>query len=434
MIARRENLSGPSTRNKGTGLNPANMAMKPTFDFKSAAGWQLVFLLLMLTAGYLSIAVSQIALGLALLVMLYRWVFLKEAPPVTGLEKTAALLAVWALVMIPFSTNVPQSLIFYRRFYLFAVIWVAASAAVTERRRLLLLGFLLAGSLAISIYGQIHHTQLAGGFMSQRMTVVFNAMTSGALLMMAILVAVGFLIVQGISRRTKVVIAVAISPVILGLIMTMTRSAQLGLLAGLGLMLLLAKPRLFGMFLGLLLLVTAVLAVFGENMMSERLWSRINPQYVLAGDNTSLRLEMWGGGLEMVKAHPITGVGDRGLEEISPDYYTSPNNLYFGHLHNNIVQMAVIWGIPGLIFGQAFVFAGLWFLVKRWRTLRRRPAGLRATPAQSGWVLGAIGVWISFYIAGLTEWYFGDAETMLIYLAILGCALGPLDPEEPQTA
>jgi len=404
------------------------------FDFKSAASWQLVFLLLMLTAGYLSIAVSQIALGLALLIMLYRWVFLKEAPPVTGLEKTAALLAVWALVMIPFSTNVPQSLVFYRRFYLFAVIWVAASAAVTERRRLLLLGFLLAGSLAISIYGQIHHAQLAGGFMSQRLTVVFNAMTSGALLMMAILVAAGFLIVQGIGRRTKVVIAVTISPVILGLMMTMTRSAQLGLLAGLGLMFLLAKPRLFGMFLGLLLLVTVVLAVFGENMMSERLWSRINPQYLLAGDNTSLRLEMWGGGLEMVKAHPITGVGDRGLEEISPDYYTSASNLYFGHLHNNIVQMAVIWGIPGLIFGQAFVFAGLWFLVKRWRTLRRRPGGLRAAPARSGWVLGAIGVWISFYIAGLTEWYFGDAETMLIYLAILGCALGPVEPEEPEAA
>ncbi len=413
-------------------MNLANTAMKPTFDFKSAASWQLVFLLLMLTAGYLSIAVSQIALGLALLILLYRWVFLKETPPVTGLEKTTALLAVWALVMIPFSTNVPQSLVYYRRFYLFAVIWVAASAATTERRRLLLLGFLLAGSMAISIYGQIHHAQLAGGFMSQRMTVVFNAMTSGALLMMAILVAAGFLIVQGISRRTKVVIAVAISPVVLGLLMTMTRSAQLGLLAGLGLMLLLAKPRVFGMFLGLMLLATVVLAVFGENMMSERLWSRINPQYVLAGDNTTARLEMWGGGLEMVKAHPITGVGDRGLEEISPDYYTSENNLYFGHLHNNIVQMAVIWGIPGLIFGQAFIFAGLWFLVKRWRTLRRRAEEFRATPARSGWVLGAIGVWISFYIAGLTEWYFGDAETMLIYLAILGCALGPVEPEEPQ--
>ncbi|MCK9996429.1 MAG: O-antigen ligase family protein [Candidatus Krumholzibacteria bacterium] len=403
------------------------------FDFKSASNWQLVFLLLMMTAGYLSIAVSQIALGLALLVMLYRWVFLKEAPPITGLEKTAALLAVWALVMIPFSTNVPQSMLFYRRFYLFTVIWVAASAATTERRRLLLLVAMLAGSLAISIYGQIHHAQLAGGFLSQRMTVLFNAMTSGALLMMAILVAAGFLIVPGIGRKLKALIAVAILPVILGLVMTMTRSAQLGLLAGLGIMFLLAKPRIFVMFLGLLLLVTAVLAVFGENLMSERMWSRVNPQYVIAGENTSLRLEMWRGGLEMVKAHPITGVGDRGLEEISPDYYTSEEGLYFGHLHNNIVQMAVIWGVPGLIFGQAFIWAGLWFLVKRWRALRRRPAGLPGVPAATGWVLGAIGTWVSFYIAGFTEWYFGDAETMLIYLAILGCALGTVEPEEPET-
>jgi len=131
----------------------------------------------------------------------------------------------------------------------------------------------------------------------------------------------------------------------------------------------------------------------------------------------------------MVKAHPITGVGDRGLEEISPDYYTSETDQYFGHLHNNIVQMAVIWGIPGLIFAQAF----LWFLIKRWRALRRRTGGLSGAPAAAGWVLGAIGAWISFYIAGFTEWYFGDAETMLIYLAILGCALGPLEPEEPET-
>ena len=418
-------------------MNTPTANTVPTSIFKSAANWQLVFLLIMLAAGYLSIAVSQIALGLALAVMLYRWVFLKEAPPATGLEKSAALLAVWALVMIPFSTYVAQSLVYYRRFYLFFVIWVTASAATSDRRRLLMLGSLLAGALAISIYGQIHHAQLAGGFLSQRMTVLFNAMTSGALLMMAILVATGFLITPGIGRRLKIAIAVVVSPVILGLVMTMTRSAQLGLLAGLGIMLLLARPRLFGMFLGLLLLTTAVLAVFGENMMSERMWSRINPQYVMAGDNTSLRMEMWRGGLEMVKAHPVTGMGDRGLEEISPDYYTSSDNLYFGHLHNNIVQMAVIWGIPGLVFGQAFVFAGIWFLVKRWRALRRRSGGLRSAPALSGWVLGAIGAWVSFYIAGFTEWYFGDAESMLIYLAIIGCALGPGDfprPEEPESA
>ena len=403
-------------------MNLANAEMKSGSLLKSAANWQLIFLMIMLTAGYLSIAVSQIALGLALLVMLYRWVFLKEAPPLTGLEKTAALIALWALVMIPFSTNVPQSMVYYRRFYLFTVIWVTASSATTDRRRLLMLGALLTGALAISIYGQIHHAQLAGGFLSQRMTVLFNAMTSGALLMMAILTAAGFVIMPGVERRLKIGISLAIVPVILGLVMTMTRSAQLGLLAGLGLMLLLARPRVFGLFAGALVAAAVVLALFGENLMSERMWSRINPQYVMGGANTSLRLEMWRGGLEMVKAHPITGVGDRGLEDISPEYYTSEMGLYFGHLHSNIVQMAAIWGIPGVVFGQAFIWAGLWFLIKRWRKLRRDPPD---TPVQSGWVLAAIGVWISFFIAGLTEWYFGDAESLLIYLAIIGCALGP---------
>jgi O-antigen ligase len=368
---------------------------------RSAANWQLGFVLIMLTAGYLSIAVSQIALGLALLVMLYRWAILKEVPPVTGLEKTAALLAVWALVMIPFSTHISQSLVFYRRFYLFTAIWVTAGVATTDGRRLLLLAFLLAGSAAISVYGQIVHAQLTRGFLSQRMEVAFNAMTGGALLMMIIMVAVGFLIVPGLGKRLKLAIGVAALPALLGIILPMTPSSQLGLLSGLGFMLLLTKPRLFGAFLGLLAVATVVLALFGENLMSDRMWSRVNPQYVMSGDNTLKRLDMWQGGWEMVKARPLTGVGDRGLE-----------------------------GLPGLIFGQAFVWAGIWYLIKRWRDLRRRPGGLGQAPVRSGWVLAGIGVWVSFYIAGFTEWYFGDAESMLIYLAIIGCALGPGGSEE----
>jgi O-antigen ligase len=416
---------------KGIVLNTNSAAMVSTSIIKSAANWQLVFLLIMLAAGYLSIAVSQIALGLALVIMLYRWVFHREAPPVNGLEKTAALLVLWALVMIPFSSDVAQSLVYYRRFYLFTAIWVAASAATTESRRLLMLAFLMAGSLALSLYGQIRHAQLAGGFLSQQMAVVFNAMTGGAMLMMAILVAAGFLIVPGIGRRLKVAITIAALPMILGIVMTMTRSAELGLLAGLGIMLLLARPRMFRIFLVVLLVSAAVLAMYGEHLVPQNVWSRINPRYVMTGLETNLRIEMWRGGLEMIKAHPITGVGDRGLETILPDYYTSANNMYFGHLHSNIVHMAAIWGIPGLIFGQAFVFAGLWFLLKRWRWLRQQPERLRNAPAVAGWVLGAIGVWLGFYVAGFTEWYFGDAESMLIYLAILGCAFGT---ETPGTA
>ena len=54
---------------------------------------------------------------------------------------------------------------------------------------------------------------------------------------------------------------------------------------------------------------------------------------------------MWRGGMEMVKARPLTGVGDMGLEEVSKEYYVSDDSLYFGHMHNNFVHMAVIWGV-----------------------------------------------------------------------------------------
>jgi len=396
---------------------------------RPAVTWQLGFLLLMLSAGFLSIAVSQLALGLALLMLLIRWIFRHQAPPVTGLEKTAALLAVWALLMIPFSSNVAQSALYYRRFYLFSTIWVAASCATTEKRRRLMLAFLMSGALVTCLHDQALHVLRTGSLFQQRMTGTFNAMTSGGMLMLATLTGAGFLIAPGTGRRLRLAMALAMQPLLVGIVMTMTRSAQMGLAAGIGVLLLVVRPRLFGAFAAVLATIAAVVAFQGQHFLSKVMWHRLNPQYIVSGIDTELRLEMWRGGWSMVKRHPLTGVGDRGLEEISPDYYTSANDMYFGHLHSNIVHMAAIWGVPGLLFGQAFIFAGLWFLLRRWRALLRQPGGAAATPAAAGWTLGAIAVWAGFYVAGFTEWYFGDAEPMLIYLAILGAALGGSIPD-----
>jgi O-antigen ligase len=390
---------------------------------RPADTWQLWFLLLMLAAGYLSIAVSQLALGLALLMLLIRWVFHHQAPPITGLEKTAALLAAWALLMIPFSSNIPQSALYYRRFYLFTAIWVAASCATTEKRRRLMLAFLMAGALVTCLHDQTLHVLKTGGLFRQRMGGSFNAMTGSCLLMMATLTGAGFLMAPGTGRRLRLALALAMPPLLVGIAMTMTRSAQLGLAAGVGALLLVARPRLFGGFAVAMVVITTVLAFQGQHLLPAPIWSRLDPQYVLSGETTRERVEMWRGGWNMVKQHPLTGVGDRGLEEISPTYYTSLHGNYFGHMHSNIVHMAVIWGVPGLLFGQAFLFACLWRLLQRWRILRRQPGGADATPAAAGWTLGAIAVWAGFYVAGFTEWYFGDAETMLIFFAVIGAAL-----------
>ncbi|MBK8166438.1 MAG: O-antigen ligase family protein [bacterium] len=388
-----------------------------------APDWTLVFLLIMLATGYVSIAASQMSLGLALLALLHRWTVRHRPPPRLGIETAAALLAGWALVMIPFSTDTAQSALYYRRFYLFTALWVAAAAASSERRRWLMLWFLLAGALVTCLHDQALLLIRTGGLFRQRLEGNFNAMTSGALIMMAVLTAAGFLLAPGCPRRRRLLLAVALGPLLLALVMIMTRSAQMGVAAGAAALLLTVRPRWFAAFALVAVIVAAAYLAVGDNLPRTGPLARLHPDYVLHDKNTTLRLEMWRGGWAMVKRHPITGVGDRGLEEISPRYYTSADGLYFGHLHSNIPHLAAIWGVPGLVLGQGFLLACLWRLRRRWQAVSAQSGGAAAAPATAGWVLAGIAVWAGFWVAGLTDWYFGDAEPMLIYLAIQGAAL-----------
>lgn len=392
--------------------------------YRSLETWQLVFFLVLLAATNVSIAINQISLGLSLAILIARWGVRHERPPLTGVEASAALLALWALAMIPFSADPAQSMVYYRRFFLFSVLWIGSSLATTESRRFWMLTAMVTGAAGVSLYGEIQIAIQAGGLFTKRFLGATNPMTSAALLMMAVMVSLAFLWTRGIRRRWRVVLAVAVLPVALALMQTMTRSALLGGICGVGAMVLLVRPRLFLIFLVGILVLGGLLVGFGEDLVPDRLWQRIDPEDIISGRDTNPRLEMWRGGWQMIKAHPITGVGDCDLLAVAPQYYGDQETVYFGHLHNNLVMLGVIWGIPGFILAQIFTFVPLIILVRRWRQLAAAPDGPRGSPALAGWILGAVGVWASFYVAGFTEWYFGDAEPLVLYLAIIGVALG----------
>lgn len=392
--------------------------------YRSLDAWQLGLFGLMLVSVSLSIAVSQISLGLVLALILYRGLVQRRWPAPTGVETAALALALWALGMIPLSTDPGQSAVFYRRFFLFTSLWAGSAVANSVGRRRGLLVAMLIGAVAAAVYGEVLLMRQSGGVFARRLWTATNPMTSGAMLMLVVVTVIGYLAVGGRDRRFRWLVGLLALPVFFALLQTMTRSALLGLMAGVGAIVLLIRPRWFVVFALVLAVFLGVIYGGGDAVVPAGLWRRINPEQVLHGANTTARLEMWRGGWAMVKAHPWTGVGDCDLQAVSPHYYGNEKTVYIGHLHNNLVMQAAIWGVPGLLLSQIFVFMPLVLLVRRWRALGLVSDGRAGDLHGAGWIAGAVGVWAAFYVAGMTEWYFGDAEPMMLYLGILGIALG----------
>ncbi|HKK70642.1 MAG TPA: O-antigen ligase family protein [Candidatus Krumholzibacteria bacterium] len=379
--------------------------------------------LILLAAVNASVAVGQFALGVALAVFLGRWWVGGVRPPRLGVEFASLALAVWALTMIPLSEEPVRSVVSYRRFYLFTAMWVVAQVVVGERRRQWAACALLGGAVAVAVAGTGWMWTEHGTLFVTRAVFVSNAMTSAALLMIAAVVGVAFVVVSRGWRQWLVGAAVVV--VILGLLQTMTRSALAGLLVGSAVVAVVACPRRGWWWVVAGAAAVVLVLTTGEHFVPERLWQRIAPETLIEGRNAQARFDMWRAGLRMIAEHPWTGVGDVSLGELSEPYYDPEPQRLHGHMHNNLVQVAVIWGLPGLAFFLALFAAQLWAPWSRWRSAQR--VGLVWA---SGWSLGALGAVVAFFVAGFTEWYFGDAEPLLMVMAIIGLGAAPLDGDE----
>lgn len=374
----------------------------------------------------LSVAVSQIALGLALAVLLWRW--RQGSPPArTGLEWPALALVVWALAMIPFSADLQQSLIYARRWYLLTPIWIAASFCALRACRLTVLVGLTGGALISALLGILSFVRKGGarieasGQLAGRADPLAGYMTGGGLLMLVALVLLAALLTIT-AWRHRFWIAGALALVLTCLVLTLTRSAWLGFAVGAVAMVALARPR----WLPALAAAFVAVAFLLPGVLKDRLLSAFNP---LDAGNAQ-RVLMWKTGWQWIQERPVVGMGDRDLKnEYRAHHAGDPEVEIQGHLHSNLIMYAVIWGVPGLILVVVFLLAVLIQLGRRWRALggsgRRGPPAARVQDLEldRAWCLGAIGAWVGLNVAGLFEWNFGDAEISLLVWLIVGLGL-----------
>src|SRR5438132_485694 len=155
-------------------------------------------------------------------------------------------------------------------------------------------------------------------------------------------------------------------------------------------------------------LPVALVAAIASGLIQHRISMSFQQQKF--GPDTG-RIELFLGGLRMIRDHPIFGVGPERIHSEFPRYYSGADlaqaNFYYGHLENNVVQ---IGAERGLLCLAAF----LWLIFELYASLITM---LKTAGEGTRWiVLSAVAALTGYMVAGFFDYTSGDSEVLLLFL------------------
>jgi O-antigen ligase len=306
--------------------------------------------------------------------------------------------AAMTLVSSAFSIDPIESFIDSRQLYLFLIVPVVYDVARGSRSRTVVDVIVTIGGLAAAYgiiqYGMLHFDSLR---LRPRGT-MGHYMTYSGTLMLVIGVAAAR-VVFGV--RDRVWPALVMPALIVALTLTFTRSAWVGVCVSVSLLLILKDFRLTGVIPVIIALLFA--------LAPDRITDRIMSVFDLRDPSSRDRVAMLQTGAEMIRDHPLAGVGPNMVERLYTQYRDPAGVQKVNpHLHNVPVQIAAERGLPALAVWVAFIgvlASGVF------KIFRRSPDRILAAGA-----LAAIAAMLS---AGMFEYNFGDSEFLMLFLVIV---------------
>jgi O-antigen ligase len=354
---------------------------------------------------------AQVLFGLAAVLWLALIRADKARPEVPPFFWPLAIYAALTLLSAAVSPDPRASLVDSRQLVLFLVVPVVVRLA-RGPRAMQTLDVIMALGAAGAFVGVVEYTIFGYDNLNRRpMGSLSHYMTYSGLIMLVLAAAVARLLFYPAQRIWP---AVAVPALAVALAATQTRNAYLGALAAIGCLLPLRQVRL----LAAVPVLAVLFFVAAPAQIKDRVFSITN----LQDDSNRDRLQMLAMGRDMVRDHPVFGVGPEMVGRVYGQYLQpNPVHTYNPHLHNVPVQIAAERGLPALAAWIWFVVAAGWGLFQEFR---RGPV-----PALAAAGLGAV---IAMLVAGLFEYNFGDSEFMMLFLALISlpyaARLGALEP------
>ena len=195
------------------------------------------------------------------------------------------------------------------------------------------------------------------------------------------------------------------------ILVSLTRMAWITCLVMLGVELVWRRSK----WIWALPLLPVVLYFVAPHPIRERVTQSIKPSYY----SNLERVQMLRVGWQMIKGHPLAGVGPGRVDKLYTSYLSpqDPVPAYHGHLHNNAVELAAEFGIPVAL--AAFLFVAMLFLYLL-RALSAAPCKEEEFAVRTG-VLALIG----YLVAGLFEYTYGHSLGLIL---LSFAVLSPLLP------
>lgn len=222
-----------------------------------------------------------------------------------------------------------------------------------------------------------------------------STLLCAALVVVSLLIGQAIRASRGSARDLLLLIGIEAPLLLCALLVNLKRGPWLGVIVGVSLFCAFYAKRL----IWIIVLLSAVVAV-GVQPIHDRIASSYNHFTISGGRST-----IWRIGAELITEYPL-GVGYHNSGILRQFSTEIPQELK--HFHNNLLNVVAENGwLAGLLFA--------WFLVELYRASFRRPRDPLYVAIGCGMV--------SWQIAGLVEYNFGDSEVMVIVWMLLGLVL-----------
>jgi O-antigen ligase len=376
-----------------------------------------------------SITVSEIFFVAALICWLADIIANKKDLKSVFASPVTPALGVFAAVHLSsavFGIDPLNSLKDYKKIYLVLAFFLAMDNFRSEKEVKIFTALFCAGSGLIGIYASamtVLHRYLQHNPDFRANSFSGNHMVAGGMLMMGVIASAGAVAYLIRSKERDPLKTVLFTAAFIlsasGLMFTFTRGSWVAAMAGI-MMIVFAFDRKTA---AVLVLAAAALIFIGRDTDVVK---RVSNTFKLGGGTSEMeRVHMWNAGLKIIKDNPLKGIGTANLEKVYPRYKdpeaVEPNA---GHLHNNLIQVAVIDGLPGLAV-YLWIFAAFW--ISLYKALKKEDNIFYKYVLTSVFAVN-----IGFFVNGFFEYNLFSSQVALIFWALMGTGYGVIRLKKQQ--